>query len=85
MKIILGPVKPDWNRPRDPIITTLRELSKFIEIKTKDDWQGRMIIVDDRIIVGSLDLDRQGMIVHDNLVIETDEQTAIQRANRIIF
>lgn len=83
LKIIVGPLKSEWKGPRNPIIKALTDLSKHTEIRTKDDWHGRMIIVDDKLIVGSLDLDRQGLIVHDNLVVETDEQTAVQKAKEI--
>ena len=42
-----------------------------------------MMIVDDKLIIGSLDLDNQGLTAHDNLVIETDEETAVERAKEI--
>jgi hypothetical protein len=85
VKIILGRLRAEWNRPIDPKLTALKDLSKYVEIKTKVDWHGRMIIVDDRLIVGSLDLDRQGLTVHDNVVFETDDQTTIQKAKELFF
>jgi hypothetical protein len=85
VKIIIAPLRLDKQSSgsRNPIIKPLSELDKCSDIKIKDDWHGRMIIVDDKLIVGSLDLDRQGLTVHDNVVIETDEQTAVERAKEI--
>ena len=84
VKIIVGPLDKQPKGPRNPIIKALTDLDKCSELKIKDDWHGRMIIVDDKLIVGSLDLDRQGLTVHDNVVIETDEETAVERARNIL-
>ena len=87
MKIIIGPLRSDKQSigSRNPIIKALSELNKYSDIKIKDDWHGRMIIVDGELIVGSLDLDRQGLTVHDNVVTETDEQTVVERAKEIFY
>lgn len=87
VKIIIGPLRSDKQSigSRNPIIKALSELNKYSDIKIKDDWHGRMIIVDGELIVGSLDLDRQGLTVHDNVVTETDEQTVVERAKEIFY
>ena len=37
------------------------------------------------MIVGSFDMDRQGVTVHDNVVVKTDDVTAVERAKELFF
>jgi phosphatidylserine/phosphatidylglycerophosphate/cardiolipin synthase-like enzyme len=85
VKIIISPLKKEWIHPKSAKMKVLADLSPYCEIKIKNDWHGRMIIVDDKLIIGSLDLDNQGLTVQDNLVIETDEETAVERAKEIFY
>jgi phosphatidylserine/phosphatidylglycerophosphate/cardiolipin synthase-like enzyme len=52
-------------------------------VKLKEGFHGRMIVADNFLILGSVDLDKQGLTVHDNLAIETDEPTAVERAKEL--
>jgi PLD-like domain len=63
----------------------LTRLKKILNVKLKEGFHGRMIVADNYLIVGSVDLDRQGLTVHDNLAIETDEPTAVNRAKELFY
>jgi phosphatidylserine/phosphatidylglycerophosphate/cardiolipin synthase-like enzyme len=62
-----------------------RNLINRVQIRSKEGFHGRMIIADDSVMVGSVDLDNQGLTVHDNLAIQTDEVTAVARAKEIFY
>ena len=56
---------------------------KGIRARFKSDFHGRMLIIDDMLIIGSADLDSQGLTVHNNIAIQSDSSTAVQRSLEI--
>jgi len=81
VRIVIAEPKKDWlENPRDVREVALKELSKHIRILTKPDLHMRMLIVDDGVLVGSMDLDRQGLTVHDNIAVYTDSPEILHRA-----
>jgi hypothetical protein len=84
VRIIIGKYDENWlKNSRDRKGIAINELSKKVQIKLKSDFHGRMIIADDTLLVGSLDLDNQGITTHDNVSIQTTEATALQRSKEI--
>ena len=43
----------------------------------------RMLIIDDMLFVGSVDLDNPGLNVHDNLTMQTTDTTALLSAKDV--
>lgn|GEM_PF-5479140 len=82
LKLVILPPKDKLFNVRNPKETALRELIKIATIKTYRELHCRMIIVDDEVVVGSMDLDEQGLTVHDNLAIKTNDPTVLQSAKK---
>jgi len=56
-------------------------LQQFIgkaEVRCLDQIHCRAVMADDTVLVGSVDLDNQGLTVHDNMAIETDDPTVVR-------
>jgi sugar-specific transcriptional regulator TrmB len=62
-----------------------KNLMDRVQIRSKEGFHGRMVIADDSVMIGSVDLDNQGLTVHDNLAILTDETTAVASAKEIFY
>lgn len=54
-----------------------------VQIRLKEGFHGRMVIADNLLLVGSMDLDNQGLSVHDNLSIQTNDATALTRSKEL--
>jgi len=81
VKMVIATPKKKWfEYTRDARGLALKELNKFLKVRVKEDLHCRMLIVDEKVIVGSMDLDRQGLTVHDNIAIETNDPTVVERA-----
>jgi hypothetical protein len=81
VKIVIAEPNMRWfKNKRDARALALKELNKLLKIKVKEDLHCRMLIIDEKVVVGSMDLDRQGLTVHDNIAIETDDPALIENA-----
>jgi sugar-specific transcriptional regulator TrmB len=81
VKIVIAEPDMRWFKyKRDAKALALKELNKLLKIKVKEDLHCRMLVIDERVVIGSMDLDRQGLTVHDNIAIETDDSTLIENA-----
>ena len=81
VRIIIAEPRREWiSRPKDARGVALRELSNYVRIRTKSDLHMRMLIIDDEVLVGSMDLDRQGLTVHDNIAVYTDSPEILHKA-----
>ena len=81
VRIIIAEPRREWiSRPKDARGIALRELSNYVRIQTKSDLHMRMLIIDDEVLVGSMDLDRQGLTVHDNIAVYTDNPETLHKA-----
>lgn len=84
VKIVIGMFdKAKWNHQKERHWIAAEAILRVTKIKIKRDYHGRMLIADDVLIVGSADIDSQGLQVHENIVAQTDEQTAVIRAKQI--
>ncbi|MGH9974273.1 MAG: phospholipase D-like domain-containing protein, partial [Nitrososphaeraceae archaeon] len=79
VRIIIGIYEAKWLHSRDRRGIFIATISQKISLRIKDDFHGRMIIIDDVIFVGSIDLDSQGLSVHDNIVVQAQDATAVTR------
>lgn len=75
------------NQPRNAKGIGFSNLINRVQIRSKEGFHGRMIIADDSVMIGSflVDLDNQGLTVHDNLAMQTDETAAVARAKEIFY
>jgi phosphatidylserine/phosphatidylglycerophosphate/cardiolipin synthase-like enzyme len=86
VRVIVGRWDPAWTHGRDRKGIAIESfLKEGIRIRLKKDFHVRMIVVDDNLFVGSLDLDAQGLSAHDNLTIETTDITTLSRAREIFL
>jgi hypothetical protein len=80
VKIVIAEPDKKWFKyRRDARALALKELNKLLKVKVKEDLHCRMLMIDEDVMIGSMDLDRQGLTVHDNIAIETNDPTVVER------
>ncbi|MGH9924328.1 MAG: phospholipase D family protein, partial [Nitrososphaeraceae archaeon] len=85
VRIIIGTYEPKWLHNRDRRGIFIMTLLQKISLRFKGDFHGRMLIIDDVILVGSVDLDTQGLLVHDNVAVQTQDITAVAKGMEIFL
>jgi len=83
VKILVSTPKPEWlKRERDARGIALQDLfsTKNIEVRISGKLHARFLVVDEKLLLGSMDLDRQGLTVHDNLAVYTNDSVLVKRS-----
>lgn len=83
--VIWEPDKGWFGRKRNSKVMALKKLKDKIEIRVNTDIHCRMLLADGEVLIGSMDLDKQGLSVHDNLAIYTNDSTIVKRTEEEFY
>lgn len=82
MKLLTVDPEPRIFNTRNPKATALREIASFGQIRTSRELHSRMVLTESDVIVGSMDLDVQGLTFHENIAMMTNDVTAVSSASQ---
>lgn len=83
--VIWEPNKKWFEYRRDSKAMALKKLKDKADIRINTDIHCRMLLVDDEVLIGSMDLDKQGLSVHDNLAIYTSDSAIVKRTEEEFY